>query len=136
MWLLFLYTDVNSNFFCLTKDKLKLHINHFISSIQLLFTCHFREYGQLAGGYIGFIKRLPRVRKSISTNRTIGCNWLNIYVMRIIKLHKLSARLYQKGYGKLASLISAYITRRYRCVIYPQTHLGGVQYSVMEGSVW
>lgn len=78
MWLLFLYTDVNSNFFRLTKDKLKLHTNHFISSIKLLFTCHFREYGQLAGGYIGFIKRLPRVRKSISTNRTIGSNWLNI----------------------------------------------------------
>jgi len=78
MWLLFYYTDVNSRFFRITREKVKLHAIHFVSSIKLLFSLQLRDFGQLMGGYINFIKRIPRVRKSMRTNRQIGHNWLNL----------------------------------------------------------
>lgn len=80
MCLLFAYTDVNSGLFKNMKAKTILHAWLFKTAFVALSTARFVDFWNVVQGYLNFFVRIPQIHKSITANKKVGANWLNLSI--------------------------------------------------------
>ena len=76
MHLLYNYDDVNNKVLRITKARAKLHLWHFKLAVVSLFKFDMRGLWNVINGYFKFFKRIPQIRKSLKTDRSVGPSWL------------------------------------------------------------
>lgn len=78
MWFLFNYCDVNTPFFKPTRAKLIMHLYNLKTLFVLLFTFKIKELCDFVSAHFEFLFKLPQVKTSISNNKKLKANWLDL----------------------------------------------------------
>lgn len=78
MQLLYAYTDINSKPLRPSSYKLAIHGSHLKRSVLALLKFHFKDLGNILGGYFEFFRKLSRISNDLRVNRTKGAAWLNL----------------------------------------------------------
>ena len=78
MQLLFVFVDVNSGPFKNMGNKIKLIASHLKAIVLSVFSFQFDRAGQILKGYLDFFARVPKIRKDLRINRTVGPHWISI----------------------------------------------------------
>ncbi|MEA4821997.1 MAG: glycosyltransferase family 2 protein [Erysipelotrichales bacterium] len=79
MMLLFIYSDINSNVWKITKDKILIHLVSAKLAFSFLFKFNFKDFWNLCDSYFTFFVKFPKMLKSMKLNKEIGPTWLNLY---------------------------------------------------------
>lgn len=78
MQLLFAYTDVNSKPWRINSKKLIMHGSHIKRGFLALIKLKFKDLRNIIGGYWEFIRKIPHIKYSMSSNCKTDATWLNL----------------------------------------------------------